>query len=381
MIGFLGPEKPAEEPASRKKILTCDPNSGAACVRTIVSTLARRAWRRPVTEKEIGLLTGLYAKARADGSSSDQALQEAMEAILASPNFLFHIEHDASAGPHAVSGVEMASRLSFFIWSSIPDDELLNLAVAGKLATPAVLDAQIKRMIDDPRASALAENFAGQWLEIRNLDSIRPDPDKFPAWGPDLKESMRTETRLFFDSVLRENRPISEFLTARYTFLNETLAKHYGIDGVKGPQFRRVELATNQRGGILSQGAVLAVSSYPSRTSVVLRGKYILENILGTPPPPPPPDVPPLDNDAVGTVLSLRQQMEKHRANAICAACHSKMDPLGFALENYDAIGKWREQDGKFPVDSSGCRMVRPSTARPRCARCWPIACRISPAA
>ena len=354
MIGFLGPEKPAEEPASRKKILTCDPNSGAACVRTIVSTLARRAWRHPVTEKEIGLLTGLYAKARADGSSSDQALQEAMEAILASPNFLFHIEHDASAGPHAVSGVEMASRLSFFIWSSIPDDELLNLAVAGKLATPAVLDAQIKRMIDDPRASALAENFAGQWLEIRNLDSIRPDPDKFPAWGPDLKESMRTETRLFFDSVLRENRPISEFLTARYTFLNETLAKHYGIDGVKGPQFRRVELATNQRGGILSQGAVLAVSSYPSRTSVVLRGKYILENILGTPPPPPPPDVPPLDNDAVGTVLSLRQQMEKHRANAICAACHSKMDPLGFALENYDAIGKWREQDGKFPVDSSG---------------------------
>ena len=354
MIGFLGPEKPAEEPASRKKILTCDPNSGPVCIQTILSDLARRAWRRPVTAKEVATLTSLVAKSRTDGSNIDQALQEAIEVILSSPNFLFHIEHDSGTTAHAVSGVELASRLSFFIWSSIPDDELLNLGVSGKLATPAVLDAQIKRMIDDPRSSALAENFAGQWLEIRNLDAIRPDPDKFPAWGPDLKEAMRTETRMFFDSVLRENRPIGDFLTARYTFLNESLAKHYGIEGVKGPQFRRVELATNQRGGILGEGAVLAVSSYPSRTSVVLRGKFILENILGTPPPPPPPDVPPLDNDATGTVLSLRQQMEKHRANAICAACHSKMDPLGFALENYDAIGKWREQDGKFPVDSSG---------------------------
>ena len=354
MIGFLGPEKPAQESASRKKILTCDPNSGPGCIQSILSTLARRAWRRPVTAKEVAALTSLVAKSRAAGSSVDQALQEAIEAILASPNFLFHIEHDAGTAAHAVSGVELASRLSFFIWSSIPDDELLNLGVSGKLATPAVLDAQIKRMIDDPRSSALSENFAGQWLEIRNLDAIRPDPDKFPAWGPDLKEAMRTETRMFFDSILRENRPIGDFLNARYTFLNESLAKHYGIEGVKGPQFRRVELTTNQRGGILGEGAVLAVSSYPSRTSVVLRGKFILENILGTPPPPPPPDVPALDNDAVGTVLSLRKQMEKHRANAICAACHSKMDPLGFALENYDAIGKWREQDGKFPVDSSG---------------------------
>ena len=354
MMGFLGPEKPAEEPASRKKILTCDPNSGSPCIRSIVSTLARRAWRRPVTDKEVVALTSLVATSRAEGSNTDQALQEAIEAILASPNFLFHIEHDAGAGSHSVSGVELASRLSFFIWSSIPDDELLNLGVTGKLATPGVLDAQIKRMIDDPRSSSLSENFAGQWLEIRNLDAIRPDPDKFPAWGPDLKESMRTETRMFFDSILRENRPISDFLTARYTFLNESLAKHYGIEGVKGPQFRRVDLTTNQRGGILGEGAVLAVSSYPSRTSVVIRGKYILENILGTPPPPPPPNVPPLDNDAVGTVLSLRQQMEKHRANPICAGCHSKMDPLGFALENYDAIGKWRDQDGKFPVDSSG---------------------------
>lgn len=354
MMGFLGPEKPAEEPASRKKILICDPNSGVGCIEIIVSTLARRAWRRPVTAAEVAVLTNLMASSRAAGSDTDQALQEAIEAIFASPNFLFHVEYDPGSAAHPISGVELASRLSFFIWSSVPDDELLSLGAAGKLANQSVLDAQIKRMIDDPRSSALADNFAGQWLEIRNLDSIRPDPDKFPAWGPDLKEAMRTETRMFFDSILRENRPISDFLNARYTFLNETLAKHYGIEGVKGPQFRRVDLATNQRGGILSQGAVLAVSSYPSRTSVVLRGKYILENVLGAPPPPPPPDVPALDNDAVGTLLSLRQQMEKHRANPICASCHSKMDPLGFALENYDAIGKWRTQDGKFPVDSSG---------------------------
>ncbi len=354
MMGFLGPEKPKDEPVSRKMVLVCDPTSGAACIEKIVSTLARRAWRRPVTSKETATLTSLVAKSRADGSNMDQALQEAVQAILASPNFLFHIEHDASKGPHAVSGIELASRLSFFIWSSIPDEELLSLGITGKLTVPAVLDAQIKRMIDDPRSAAIADNFAGQWLETRNLDAIRPDPEKFPAWGPELKEAMRTETRMFFDSILRENRPIGDFLNARYTFLNETLAKHYGIEGVKGPQFRRVDLSTNQRGGVLSHGSVLAVSSYPSRTSVVIRGKYILENILGTPPPPPPPDVPAIDDAAIGTMLSLRQQMEKHRSNPICASCHSKMDPLGFALENYDAIGKWREQDGKFAVDSSG---------------------------
>jgi hypothetical protein len=357
LIGFVGPEKPAGESAGRMKILICDPSEGPACIEKIASTLARRAWRRPVTTPEVATLTNLYAQSRKEGSTSDQALQEVVETILASPNFLFHIEHDpktAPGAPHPVSGVELASRLSYFIWSSTPDDELLDAGISGKLATPAVLDAQIKRMIDDPRSSALAENFAGQWLEIRNLDSIRPDPDRFPAWGPELKEAMRTETRMFFDSILRDNRPISDFLNARYTFLNEPLAKHYGIEGVKGPQFRRVDLATEQRGGILGQAAVLAVSSYPSRTSVVLRGKFVLDNILGTPPPPPPPDVPALDNDSVGTLLSLRQQMEKHRANSVCAGCHSKMDPMGFALENYDAIGKWRVQDGKFPVDSSG---------------------------
>ena len=209
-------------------------------------------------------------------------------------------------------------------------------------------------MLADPKASAMAENFAGQWLEIRNLDSIKPDPQKFPAWGPELRDAMKTETRMFFDWILRENRPISEFIDARYTFLNEMLATYYGIDGVTGPEFRRVDLTTNERGGVLSHGSVLAVSSYPTRTSVVIRGKYILQNILGAPPPPPPPDVPALDEQAVGTTASLRKQMEVHRTNAVCASCHSRMDPLGFALENYDAIGKWRTMDGGFPVDSSG---------------------------
>jgi hypothetical protein len=217
-----------------------------------------------------------------------------------------------------------------------------------------VLDGQVTRMLADPKAFAMAENFAGQWLEIRNLDTIKPDPQKFPEWGPELRDAMKTETRMFFDYMLRENRPISEFIDAQYTFLNEQLAKHYGIDGVTGPDFRRVDLTTSERGGVLSHGSVLAVSSYPTRTSVVIRGKYILQNILGTPPQPPPPDVPPLDEQAVGTTASLRQQMEVHRSNAICASCHSRMDPLGFALENYDAIGRWRTMDGGFPVDSSG---------------------------
>jgi hypothetical protein len=236
----------------------------------------------------------------------------------------------------------------------MPDDELLGLVEAGKLRSQGVLDAQIKRMLADERSAALANNFAGQWLEIRNLDVVQPDPDKFPEWGPELRDAMKTETRLFFDNVLRENRPISDFLDARYSFLNQRLAKFYGIAGVEGPDFRRVELATDQRSGVLTQASVLTVSSYPTRTSVVIRGKYIMQNVLGTPPPPPPPDVPSLDEAAVGTAGTLRQQMEQHRSNAICASCHAKMDILGFGLENYDGIGKWRTTDGKFPVDSSG---------------------------
>jgi hypothetical protein len=288
----------------------------------------------------------------------EECVQIAIQGILVSPAFLFRIEQSQKTadadGVHRISDFELASRLSYFIWSSMPDDELLDVAESGTLSKPEVLDAQIARMLKDPKAAALSENFVGQWLEIRNLDSIKPDPDKFPAWSAEIREAMRTETVMLFESILRENRPVSEFLTARYTFLNEALARFYGIPDVVGNDFRRVELKTEERGGIFGLGSVMAVSSYPSRTSVVIRGKFILDNVLGSPPPPPPADVPALNEDELGVKVSLRQQLEKHRENATCASCHSKMDPLGFALENFDAIGKWRTQDGEFPIDSSG---------------------------
>ena len=357
-IVFVGPFPSKVERLSRKKIFICDPNSGAACVEKIVANLAEHAYRRPVTKAETAALLKFVDMARREGQSTEQGIQLAIEAMLVSPHFLFRIEHDPdpldAARTHAVSDFELASRLSYFLWSSMPDDELLNLARAGQLRAPGTLDAQIKRLLADPRSSALSTNFAGQWLETRNLDVVKPDPQKFPAWNPELRDAMKTETRLFFDYMLHENRPLVEFLDARYTFLNERLARHYGIKGVTGPDFRKVELTTDRRGGILTQASVLTVSSYPTRTSVVIRGKYVLSNILGTPPPPPPADVPALDEAAVGTSASLRQQMEKHRSNAVCASCHSRMDPLGFGLENYDGIGEWRSMDGKFPVDSSG---------------------------
>jgi cytochrome c5 len=355
---FVGPFPTDVERASRKKILICDPKSGQACVEKIVSALARRAYRRPVTRAEVASLLKFVALARSRGETTEQGIQLAIEAMLVTPQFLFRIEHDPNPTDaqdvHRISDVELAARLSYFLWSSMPDDDLLGLAEAGKLHEPAVLDAQVKRMLADRRSAALASNFAGQWLEIRNLDVVKPDPDKFPEWGPELREAMKTETRMFFEYVLRENRPLSDFIDAKYTFLNARLAKFYGIPDVTGPDFRRVELTTGQRGGLLSQASVLTVSSYPTRTSVVLRGKYVLNNILGSEIPPPPPDVPALDESAVGTLMSLRQQMEKHRADPMCASCHNKMDPLGFGLENYNAIGKWRTEDGKFPVDSSG---------------------------
>lgn len=357
-IVFVGPFASKVERASRKKILICDPNGSAACLDKIVSTLARRAYRRPVTRTEVASLLRFVNLAKAEGQSVEQGIQLAIQAMLVSPHFLFRIERDPdplnAEKVHKLSGFELASRLSYFLWNSMPDDELLSVAEAGKLHLPGVLDAQVKRLLSDGRSASLAANFAGQWLETRNLDSVKPDPQKFPEWGPELRDAMRTETRMFFESLLRENKSLSEFLDARYTFLNERLAKHYGIEGVKGDDFRRVELQTDQRGGILSHASVLTVSSYPTRTSPVIRGKYVLQNILGAPPPPPPPDVPALDEQSVGNAGSLRQQMEKHRSNAVCASCHSRMDVLGFGLENYDAIGRWRTADGKFPVDASG---------------------------
>ena len=357
-VTIIGPFPTTGDKPSRKKILVCDPKTGPACVNRVIATLARKAYRRPVTGAEVAGLTRFVKLATDDGQTVEQGIGLAIQAMLVSPHFLFHIERDLYPNDptqiHRIADVELASRLSYFLWNSMPDEELLSLAERRRLRAPGVLDAQVKRMLSDAKASALAENFAGQWLEVRNLDSIKPDPQMFPTWGPELRDDMKTETRMFFDAILRENRPIGDFIDGRYTVLNERLAKHYGIEGVTGPQFRRVALMTPERGGVLSHGSVLAVSSYPTRTSVVIRGKYILQNILGTPPPPPPPDVPQLDEQAVGKKMSLRKQMESHRTNAICASCHARMDPLGFALENYDAIGRWRTMDGDFAVDSTG---------------------------
>jgi Protein of unknown function (DUF1592)/Protein of unknown function (DUF1588)/Protein of unknown function (DUF1587)/Protein of unknown function (DUF1585)/Protein of unknown function (DUF1595) len=357
-ITFIGPFPAEVEKPSRDRIFVCDPHSGASCVHQILSKLARRAYRGPVTQEEVGELENFVALAEKEGQSVEQGIQLAIQAMLVSPRFLFRLEHDADPtnpdAVHKISDIELASRLSYFLWSSMPDDPLLDLAESGKLSQPDVLNAQVDRMLADERSAALAENFAGQWLQTRALDSANPDPKKFPDWTPELREAMKTETKLFFEAMLREDHPIGDFLDARFTYLNGPLAKHYGIDGVDGPDFRRVELTGGQRGGVLSQASVLTVTSYPTRTSPVIRGKYVLENILGAPPPAPPPDVPALDEAAVGEKASMREQMETHRANPACATCHERMDTLGFGLENYDAIGKWRTEDGKFPVDASG---------------------------
>jgi mono/diheme cytochrome c family protein len=357
-IVFIGPFASTTEKESRKKILSCNPESGRVCVERIVKDLARRAYRRPPTSREIASLVRLVDQAKTAGQSAEQGVQLAIQAILVSPNFLFRIERDPdprnAADVHEVSPFELASRVSYFLWSSMPDDELLALAESGKLSEPRVLEAQVNRMLADPRAAGLAANFAGQWLETRNLDVIKPDPDKFKDWNPELREAMKTETTMFFEHVLRENRPVSDFLNANYTFLNERLAAHYGIEGVSGPEFRKVALTTNRRGGVLSQAGVLTVSSYPTRTSPVIRGKYVLQNLLGIPPAPPPADVPALEESAGAELKSMREQLDVHRRNPTCAACHRNMDPLGFGLENYDAIGRWRDMDGEFPVDASG---------------------------
>ena len=362
-IVFVGPHAPAADKESRRRILTCNPASGRACVEKIVAGLARRAYRRPPTTRELNALMriadlGARGNASSSGRSAEHGVQLAIQALLVSPNFLFRIERDPNprdaALVHKVSPFELASRLSYFLWSSMPDEELLSVAESGRLNDAQVLAAQVDRMLADPRSSELAANFAGQWLETRNLDVVKPDPDLFRQWTPELRDAMKAETTMFFEHVLRENRPITDFLNASYTFLNERLAAHYGIAGVTGPEFRRVELTTDRRGGVLSHGGVLTVSSYPTRTSVVIRGKYVLQNILGIPPAPPPDDVPPLSESSGDGTRSMREQLTVHRSNPTCAACHRNMDPLGFGLENYDAIGRWRDADGRFPIDASG---------------------------
>ncbi len=297
---------------------------------------------------------------RARRSDFDGGIQAAIEAMLVSPEFLFRIERDPPAGAgtsaaavHRVSDIELASRLSFFLWSTIPDAELLGLAEQGRLRDAAVLEQQVRRMLEDPRADALVANFAGQWLHLRNVQTAKPDPVIFP-FDETLRQSFETETSLFVSSIFREDRSLLDLLSADYTFLNQRLAEHYGIPRVYGSQFRRVTLTDGNRRGLLGQGSILTVTSYPNRTSVVQRGKWILENLLGTPPPPPPPDVPELKAAPHGKLLSMREQMQVHRANAVCAACHARMDPIGFALENYDGVGRWREEDAGTAIDATG---------------------------
>jgi hypothetical protein len=354
-IEIAGPYASSTVRPVTKSWLPCAPSSGTACMTRTMSAVARRAYRRPASREETNELVAVVTKARTAGYSPEQSLQFGIAAILVSPNFLFRIEREPKPGTATrIGDLELATRVSYFLWSSMPDEELLRLAESRRLGDPKVLRAQVARMIADPKSQALADNFAGQWLETRSLDAMKPDAAKFPTWGPELRDAMRTETRMFFEAVLRENRPISDFIDGKYTFLNERLAKHYGIDGVTGPAFRRVELTTTQRSGVFTQASVLTVSSYPTRTSPVLRGKYLLDNALNAPPPAPPAAVPALSEEGVGVAHTLRQQLEQHRADPVCASCHTRMDPLGFSLENYDAIGRWRTEEGKLPIDPTG---------------------------
>jgi mono/diheme cytochrome c family protein len=365
ITGPFNPTGPGDTPV-RRRIFTCSPANPSArtadpaadrCARQILSTLARRAYRRPATSAEIDTLVEFFKGGRAE-SGFDRGIEMALRRLLVSPEFLFRVELDppgaAPGAPYRISDLDLASRLSFFIWSSIPDDELLDVAAKGTLRQPAVLDRQVRRMLADPRAAALAQNFAGQWLHLRTIEGSVPDVYLFPNFGENLRRDFRKETELFFQSILAENRSVLDLLTADYTFINERLARHYGIPNVHGSHFRRVSIPDPNRRGLLGQGSMLTVTSLADRTTVVGRGKWILENLIGVPPSPPPPDIPPLpaQKDA-GQDLTLRQRMERHRANPTCASCHARMDPLGFALENFDATGQWRTREGAVPVDAS----------------------------
>ena len=351
------------ETASRRQISVCQPTDAAMeapCARTILATLAERAYRCPVLEDEdvVDTLVAFYEAGRREGSFG-RGIQRALERLLVDPEFLFRIESDpVDSRPgtaYEISDLALASRVSFFLWSSIPDDELRDVARRGELRDPVVLERQVRRMLADPRSSALVNSFAAQWLYLRNLRAVTPDVNEFPEFDENLRDALQRETELFLHSQLREDRSLVELLTADYTFVNQRLAEHYQIPNVYGSHFRRVALDGTPRAGLLGQGSILTVTSYATRTSPVLRGKWLLENILGTPPPLPPPNVPDLpergENDAPD---SVRARMEQHRENPVCATCHARMDPLGFALENFDAIGKWRTHEADTPIDASG---------------------------
>jgi hypothetical protein len=358
---------------SRKAIFICGHQNRHSpnCPKLILAHFARRAFRRPVSGVDLQPYLDLYAQSRKQGFSFDDAIGVALQAILVSPDFLFRIETPESAPAKTVlrnatygglQGVDaqpiseyaLASRLSYFLWSTMPDEELMRCADRHTLRRPEVLKAQVQRMLKDPRAHSLADNFAGQWLELRKLESVGPDHEKFPQWSDYLRMSMQQETEMFFEDVVQNDKSILDFLDSKTTFVNQKLAEFYGIPGVEGTEFRKVDLTGSHRSGILTQASVLTVSSYATRTSPVLRGKWVLENFLNATIPPPPPNVPRFDESTVGLDASMRQQLEEHRRNPMCASCHSKMDPIGFSFENYNAIGQWRDKDGKWPVDASG---------------------------
>ncbi len=355
--GPLQPTGPGDTP-SRRRIFTCHPAAGAdavPCARQILSRLVRQAYRRPATQQDMESVLNYFQRGQNEGGSFDAGIESALAFILVNPDFLFRAEaapsNVAPGTPYRISDLDLASRLSFFLWSSIPDEELLTVATSGKLRQPVVLEQQVRRMLADPRSDAFVDNFFGQWLYLRNLKATVPDQQVFPDFDDNLRQAFLRETQLFTGSVVREDRSVVDLLTANYTFVNERLARHYGISGVYGEQFRRVTITDPARRGLLGQGSVLTVSSYANRTSPVLRGKWILTNILGTPPPAPPPNVPPFNEMASGTV---RERMVQHRSNPACSGCHSVMDPVGFAMESFDAVGHWRTKDNGAPIDASG---------------------------
>jgi hypothetical protein len=353
--------KVMDKPEAKSRLFFCKPDGEkkAECTQKILERFASRAYRRPATEAEVKRLAGLVELAEKNGETYEAGIGLAVKAVLVSPNFLFRVERDPEPdnpkAVHAVNDYELASRLSYFLWSSMPDDELLNKARKGDLSKKEIVAAQAKRMLRDPKSKALTENFAGQWLQLRRLKTSMPDNKLFKDFNEPLRADMQKETELFFDYIVKEDRSVLEFLDSDYTFLNERMAKHYGVEGVQGNDFRKVKLSNDQRGGVLTQASILTITSNPTRTSPVKRGKWILENIFNAPPPPPPPDVPELsEKKAVVESASLRQRLEQHRKNPNCAVCHDRMDPIGFGMENYDAVGAWRDKDGKFDIDPAG---------------------------
>ncbi|HKE86334.1 MAG TPA: DUF1592 domain-containing protein [Vicinamibacterales bacterium] len=358
-VNLTGPFEatgPGDTP-SRRRIFICKPQGAddAACGRKILTTLARRAYRRPLTKDDVDPIMAMYDAGRKTGTF-EAGIERGLRLVLTDPKFLFRTETAPARGTTArISDIELASRLSFFLWSSIPDEALLTLAAQGKLNQPATLDRQVRRMLADPKSRAMVDNFASQWLLLRNLKSHIPTPGDFPNFDNELRQAFRTETEMFFEAVMREDRSVLDLLNADYTFVNERLARHYGIPNVYGSQFRRVTVVNEERRGLLGQGSILTVTSYPNRTSPVLRGKWILENVLGTPPPAPPPNVPALpDNEAGQEAKSLRARLEFHRRTPTCATCHRVMDPLGLALENFDGVGEWRVKEPGGGIDPIG---------------------------